>query len=122
MKYCSLDLGLSPVTSSLQPCRRDSTVNQSLTIRPKEINAFYNGKVREHDLIEFQIRAIIEMASKERGITALELAPMRLESPLGFSLKRSVKSFLEKRKKRNKSFAPYSYTYTSTSSSSSHNS
>ncbi|CAF1705369.1 BnaCnng69490D [Brassica napus] len=122
MKYCSLDLGLSPVTSSLQPCRRDSTVNQSLTIRPKEINAFSNGKVREHDLVEFQIRAIIEMASKERGITALELAPMRLGSPLGFSLKRSVKSFLEKRKKRNKSFAPYSYTYTSTSSSSSHNS
>ncbi|CAH8355035.1 unnamed protein product [Eruca vesicaria subsp. sativa] len=59
------------------------------------------------------------MASKERGKTALELAPMRVESPSGFSVKRSVKSFLEKRKKRSKSFA--AYTYTSTSSSSSHN-
>ncbi|KAF8090237.1 hypothetical protein N665_0482s0030 [Sinapis alba] len=119
MKYCSLDLGLSPMASSLQPSRRYSTVNQSLTIRANEINAFYNGKVREHDHVEIQVRAIIEMASKEGGITTSKLAPMRMESPLGVSVKRSVKSFLEKRKRRCKYFAPYSYT--STSSSSSHN-
>lgn len=69
-----------------------------------------------------KIRAIIDMASKEGEVTALELAPVRLESPLGFSVKRSVKRFLEKRKKkRSKSVTPHSYTYTSTSSSSSHN-
>ncbi|KAJ4897599.1 hypothetical protein Rs2_24393 [Raphanus sativus] len=107
------------MVSSLQPCHRYSTVNQSLNIRPKEINAFYNGKVREHDHVEIQVRAIIEMASKEGGIMASELAPMRMESPLGCSVKRSVKSFLEQRKQRCKTFAPYSYT--STSSSSSHN-
>ncbi|KAL0717590.1 hypothetical protein Bca4012_066912 [Brassica carinata] len=96
-------------------------INQSLTIRPKEINAFYNGRVRDDDLVEIQIRAIIEMASKEDGITASELTPMRMESPLAFSVKRSVKNFLEKRKNRSKSFALYSRTYASTSSSSSHN-
>ncbi|KAH0850031.1 hypothetical protein HID58_091036 [Brassica napus] len=121
MENCSLDLCLSSVTSSLQSCRRDSKVSQSLATRTKEINAFYSGRVREYDLVEIQIRAVIEMASKERDITALELAPVRLESPLVFSVKRSVERFLEKRKKRSKYVAtPYSYTCSSTSSSSSH--
>lgn len=126
-------------------------VSQSLATRTKEINAFYNGRVREYDLVEIQvaslsalvhmlsiysffllmidkyidehtkIRAVIEMASKERDITVLELAPVRLESPLVFPVKRSVERFLEKRKKRSKYVTtPYSYTCSSTSSSSSH--
>ncbi|CAH2053035.1 unnamed protein product [Thlaspi arvense] len=111
MKNCSLDLCLSPVTSSLQSFRRDST-----------INAFYNEKLREYDLVEIQIRAVIEMAaSKERETTALELAPVSLGLPFGSSVKRSVKRFLEKRKKKSKTVTPHIYTYTSTSSSSSHN-
>ncbi|KAF2558735.1 hypothetical protein F2Q68_00016869 [Brassica cretica] len=121
MENCSLDLCLSPVTSSLQSCHRDSKVSQSLATRTKEINAFYNGRVLEYDLVEIQIRAVIEMASKERDITVLELAPVRLESPLVFPVKRSVERFLEKRKKRSKYVTtPYSYTCSSTSSSSSH--
>ncbi|CAH8380704.1 unnamed protein product [Eruca vesicaria subsp. sativa] len=118
MENCSLDLCLSPVISSLESCRRDS--NQSLAARTKKINELYNGKVRGYDLVEVQIRAVIEMASKERGITASELAPVRMESPLRFSVKRSVERFLEKRKKRSKRVIPYSYSYSSTSSSSSH--
>ncbi|CAH8310178.1 unnamed protein product [Eruca vesicaria subsp. sativa] len=122
MKNSGLDLCLSPVTSSLRSCCQDSTVTKSLATKTKKINAFYDGKLQEYDLVEIQIRAIIEMASKERGLTEVELAPVSLESPLGFSVKRSVKRFLEKRKKRSKYyFAPYSCTYTSTSSSSSHN-
>ncbi|ESQ47641.1 hypothetical protein EUTSA_v10021766mg [Eutrema salsugineum] len=121
MKNCSLDLCLSPMTSSLQSCRRDSTINESSATRSKEMNAFYNGKLREYDHVEIQIRAIIEMASKEREVTALELAPVSLGSPLRSSLKRSVKRFLEKRKnKRSKFVTPHIYTSTSTSSSSSH--
>ncbi|CAH8355034.1 unnamed protein product [Eruca vesicaria subsp. sativa] len=54
MKYCSLDLGISPVTSSLQSCLQHSTDNQSLTIRPKETNAVYDGKVGGYDLVEIQ--------------------------------------------------------------------
>lgn len=70
-----------------------------------------------------KIRAVIEMASKERDITALELAPVRLKSPLVFSVKRSVERFLEKRKKRSKYVTtPYGYTCSSTSSSSSRHS
>ncbi|CAF2099334.1 hypothetical protein BRARA_E01725 [Brassica rapa] len=123
MENRSLDLCLSSVTSSLQSCRRDSKVSQSLATRTKEINAFYSGRVREYDLVEIQIRAVIEMASKERDITALELAPVRLKSPLVFSVKRSVERFLEKRKKRSKYVTtPYGYTCSSTSSSSSRHS
>ncbi|KAJ0264710.1 Protein JAZ13 [Hirschfeldia incana] len=122
MENCSLDLCLSPVTSSLQSFRRDSKASQSLARRTKKINGFYSGEViREYDLVETQIRAVIEMASKERDITVLELAPVRRESPLGFSVKRSVERFLEKRKRRSKCVVtPYSYTCSSTSSSSSH--
>jgi len=70
-----------------------------------------------------KMRAIIEMASKDREVTALELVPVRLESPLGCSVKRSVKRFLEKRKKRSKSFTltPNYTSSTSSSSSSLHN-
>ncbi|KFK39519.1 hypothetical protein AALP_AA3G254600 [Arabis alpina] len=126
MKSCSLDLCLSPLSSTLQSFRRDSTVLgvQSSVIRSKETNAFSYGRLREYDLVDIQIRAIIEMASKERGVTELELAPVRLESPLGCSLKRSVKMFLEKRKKKRSKYVTlthHSYSYTSTSSSSSHN-
>ncbi|KAF8049731.1 hypothetical protein N665_2129s0004 [Sinapis alba] len=121
MENCSLDLCLSPVTSSLQSFRRDSKASEPLATRTKKKNnAFHNGEVRECDLVETQIRAVIEMASKERGITVLELAPVRWESPLVFSVKRSVERFLEKRKRRSKCVTPYSYTCSSTSSSSSH--
>ncbi|AEE76617.1 Protein JAZ13 [Arabidopsis thaliana] len=124
MKGCSLDLHLSPMASTLQSCHQDSTVNdRSSTIRSKEINAFYSGRLSEYDLVEIQMRAIIEMASKDREVTALELVPVRLESPLGCSVKRSVKRFLEKRKKRSKSFTltPNYTSSTSSSSSSLHN-
>ncbi|EOA32901.1 hypothetical protein CARUB_v10016226mg [Capsella rubella] len=125
MKGCSLDLCLSPMTTStLQSCRQDSTVSDhSSAMKSKDINAFCNGRLSEYDLVEIQIRAIIEMASKEREVTTLELAPVRLESPLGCSVKRSVKRFLEKRKKRNKSITLTLTPHTSTpaSSSSPHN-
>ncbi|KAG2306583.1 hypothetical protein Bca52824_026331 [Brassica carinata] len=121
MENSSLDLCLSPLTSSLQSFHRDSKASESLATRTnKKINAFYNGEVREYDLVETKIRAVIEMASKERDITALELAPVRLESPLVFSVKRSVERFLKRRKKRSKCVTPYTYTCSSTSSSSSH--
>ncbi|KAG7578261.1 hypothetical protein ISN45_Aa03g024570 [Arabidopsis thaliana x Arabidopsis arenosa] len=117
MKSCSLDLHLSPMASTLQSCRQDSTVNDhSSAIRAKEINAFHSGRLSEYDLVEIQMRAIIEMASKEREVTALELAPVRLEAPLGCSVKRSVKRFLEKRKKRSKYFTLTPNTSTSSSS------
>ncbi|KAJ4894284.1 hypothetical protein Rs2_21078 [Raphanus sativus] len=120
MDNCSLDICLSPLSSSLQSCCQDSKASQSLATKPKKNNAFYNGEVREYDLVETQIRRVIEMArSKEHDITALELAPVRLESPLVFSVKRSVERFLEKRKRRSKCVTPYSYTCSSTSSSSS---
>ncbi|KAL0742908.1 hypothetical protein Bca4012_084421 [Brassica carinata] len=121
MENSSLDLCLSPLTSSLQSFHRDSKASESLATRTnKKINGFYKGKViREYDLVETQIRAVIEMASKERDITALELAPVRLESPLVFSVKRSVERFLKRRKKRSKCVTPYTYTCSSTSSSSS---
>ncbi|KAL1197534.1 Protein JAZ13 [Cardamine amara subsp. amara] len=118
MKGCSLDLCLSPMTSrssTLQSCRQDSTA-----IRFKETKAFYRGRLREYDLVEIQIRAIIEMASKEREVTALELAPVRFGSPLGFSVKRSVKRFLEKRKKKISKSITRPNTSTSSSSSSPH--
>ncbi|CAH8261409.1 unnamed protein product [Arabidopsis lyrata] len=123
MKGCSLDLHLSPLASTLQSCRQDSTVNDhSSAIRSKEINAFHSGRLSEYDLVEIQIRAIIEMASKERDVTALELAPVRLESPLGCSVKRSVKRFLEKRKKRSRYVTLITpNTSTSSTSSSPHN-
>ncbi|CAN8268786.1 unnamed protein product [Cochlearia groenlandica] len=109
MENCSLDLCLSPMTPSFQlPC--------------KDINTPFNRRLCDYDLVEIQIRAIIETANKECEVTASKLLPVRLESPLGFTVKGSVKRFLEKRKKKNKrskSFAPH--TYTSTSSSSSHN-
>ncbi|CAA7030217.1 unnamed protein product [Microthlaspi erraticum] len=121
MKSCSLDLCLSPMASTLESCRRISTVSDhSSAIRSREINAFYDGGLREYDLVEIQIREILEMARKDCEVTTLELAPARLEPPSGCSVKRSVKRFLEKRKKRNKSFVPNSYTYTTSSSSSSH--
>ncbi|VVA98772.1 unnamed protein product [Arabis nemorensis] len=66
MKSCSLDLCLSPMTSTLQSCRRDSTVLsvRSSTIRSsEEANEFYNGRLREYDLVEIQ-NLILMMSEK----------------------------------------------------------
>ncbi|XP_010488249.1 PREDICTED: protein JAZ13-like [Camelina sativa] len=122
MNGCSLDLCLSPMTPTLQFCRQDSTVSDhSSAMKPKDNNAFYNEGLSEYDLVEIQIRAIIEMARKDREVTTLELAPVRMESPLGCSVKRSVKRFLEKRKKRSKTITLTPRGSTSSSSSSPHN-
>ncbi|XP_019083036.1 PREDICTED: protein JAZ13-like isoform X2 [Camelina sativa] len=119
MNGCSLDLCLSPMTPTLQFCRQDST-DHSSAMKPKDNNAFYNEGLSEYDLVEIQIRAIIEMARKDREVTTVKLAPVRMESPLGCSVKRSVKRFLEKRKKRSKTITLTPRGSTSSSSSSPH--
>ncbi|XP_020252234.1 protein TIFY 5A-like [Asparagus officinalis] len=82
----------------------------------QQITIFYNGRVCVCDVTELQARAIISMARREmeeRSTEQRELAPMEAIGPRlvnqGLSMKRSLQSFLEKRKTRIDSTSPYSY-------------
>ncbi|KAH7533597.1 hypothetical protein FEM48_Zijuj04G0148700 [Ziziphus jujuba var. spinosa] len=85
------------------------------TVRQQQITFFCNGRAFVYDLTELQVRAIILFASEEmeekndrKGskLASISLQP-QVYKPPGFSLKRSLQRFLQKRKQRNQASSPY---------------
>ncbi|XP_048432822.1 protein TIFY 5A-like [Pyrus x bretschneideri] len=89
------------------------------SIRSEEqITIFHNGQVFVSDVTELQARAIIllaarEMEGRDRSMwssAALLAFHSRIYGPPGVSLKRSLQSFLQKRKQRSQAASPYNST------------
>ncbi|CAB4274063.1 unnamed protein product [Prunus armeniaca] len=110
---CSLDLGLSPMSTPSPPLETpmgDWTLDQQ-----QQITIFYNGQVFVSDVTELQARAMILLAAgdmAERGISSVSNAALlalqsQIYGPPGVSMKRSLQSFLQKRKKRSQEASPY---------------
>ncbi|VVA39733.1 PREDICTED: TIFY [Prunus dulcis] len=90
--------------------RGDWTLDQQ-----QQITIFYNGQVFVSDMTELQARAMILLAAgdmAERGISSVSNAALlalqsQIYGPPGVSMKRSLQSFLQKRKKRSQEASPY---------------
>ncbi|XP_008229679.1 PREDICTED: protein TIFY 5A-like isoform X3 [Prunus mume] len=94
----------------LQTPMGDWTLDQQ-----QQITIFYNGQVFVSDVTELKVRAMILLAAgdmAERGISSVSNAALlalqsQIYGPPGVSMKRSLQSFLQKRKKRSQEASPY---------------
>ncbi|KAK4440177.1 protein TIFY 5A [Sesamum alatum] len=93
----------------------------------QQLTIFYNGRVANCDVTELQARSIISLASREmedekrkilslgRGssepcspdISPIDQSCRKSSSGSGLSMKRSLQSFLQKRKSRVQAISPY---------------
>ncbi|KAE9588933.1 hypothetical protein Lalb_Chr22g0360811 [Lupinus albus] len=107
-RNCTLDLCFHP--SSYYSLSHNS-MNEAMNIN-KNLHAILHKRHHKFDTTELQARMIIwlarqEMEQKKGGINSnptslisLQLHALLMHLPQGISIKRSIKSFLHKRKKR----------------------
>ncbi|KAL2244661.1 protein TIFY 5A [Sesamum indicum] len=129
-RNCNLELRL--VTPSVFYHSSDymnARYNSMLDMSPDEkqqLTIFYNGRVATCDVTELQARSIISLARREMedeksktsvgGSGSQPSSPVLISSPIhnnrqtsgsGLSMKRSLQSFLQKRKSRVQAISPY---------------
>ncbi|KAK7306889.1 hypothetical protein VNO77_44849 [Canavalia gladiata] len=108
-RNCYLDLRFRP-SGSTSP---HDSMNEPLSINKRVVAIQHNRRHHTFDITELQARVIIWLASQERnGSTGASSAPslsilqpraLLMHTPQGFSIKRSLRHFLQKRKKRSQS-------------------
>ncbi|KAL2930605.1 Protein TIFY 5A, partial [Bienertia sinuspersici] len=114
---CNLELGLLPSPTS---CTLSMGYNAESPKEEQVMTIFYNGSICVCDVTELQARSIITLASRktpriQRFSTgkADPISPalqfQQISHKTDLSLKRSLRQFLEKRKRRIHSTAPYYY-------------
>ncbi|KAF9588840.1 hypothetical protein IFM89_017676 [Coptis chinensis] len=122
-RNCNLDLCLVPPAAALSTsggdAGRDSMNKEIREKQHQQLTIFYNGRINVLDVTEFQARAIIYHARREtdeklrsphdsHSEPASPYLQSQLHSPNGVLMKKSLQSFLQKRKNRIKSTnSPY---------------
>ncbi|KAL9361201.1 hypothetical protein Peur_043986 [Populus x canadensis] len=102
-------------SSSSPPATCHQNLMDEPAMRHQHLTIFYDGRISVCDVTEFQARAIIWLASREkeersntaRSSQAPKPLHSQLHSPPGLSLKRSLQRFLQKRKERAEAISPY---------------
>ncbi|KAE9599485.1 hypothetical protein Lalb_Chr14g0362711 [Lupinus albus] len=109
-RNCTLDLPFHPSSSySLS----HNSMNETLNISKQLLHAILHKRNHTLDITEIQARMIIWFASQEMEenknggtrknpmpLISLQLHALLMHLPQGISIKRSIGSFLQKRKKR----------------------
>ncbi|XP_022136494.1 uncharacterized protein LOC111008192 [Momordica charantia] len=112
----SLELGLWPSSSVSQPKTFQFSAIPMTVNHQQQIMVFYNGTFSFCDLTELQARAILRLASQEKNGNGRWANPewLSLQMPkngngnAGFSIKKSLQRFLQRRKTRRiQSMSPY---------------
>ncbi|CAN8290676.1 unnamed protein product [Cochlearia groenlandica] len=110
-KACDLELRLSPTSNSYDSQNLQQQENQE----SQKITIFYNGQMCfSSDVTHLQAKSIISIASKEKSSLNGSDPPNmlwtqsvhQLQNPK-VSMKRSLRSFLQKRKIRIQATSPY---------------
>ncbi|GMN43232.1 hypothetical protein TIFTF001_012442 [Ficus carica] len=125
-RNCNLELRLlpaylSPSDTNSDDRRTEKTTNESPETRedhPQPLTIFYNGQICVCDVTEFQARAIIWLASREKEERVKtptagsgQCSPSVQSSPYSptaaLSMKKSLQRFLQTRKHRAQAMSPY---------------
>ncbi|RVW34919.1 Protein TIFY 5A [Vitis vinifera] len=122
-RNCNLELSLLPSTAyrhkmMMEMGRGSPQEQQQQQQQQQQLTIFYDGRVCVCEVTELQARAIILTASREvetKTPTASDVTMVspslqsQLYSPTGLSMKRSLRSFLQKRKNRIEATSPYGH-------------
>ncbi|XP_076908930.1 protein TIFY 5A-like [Bidens hawaiensis] len=111
---CNLELRLvpsSPIHLPRQHPSYDIKMSGEDLKEKQKLTIFYDGKVSVCDVTELQAKTIIKLASEEMDEKCRRTpGSTPSSSPLmsgGLSMKRSLQSFLQKRKHRAQATSPY---------------